>query len=171
MLPLPCMLVCPFLLAQNRTRDLGCSKHPVFPAPSIRREGKRCKPRAKRVARSRPHIQLSSPGLTGRSSIPETARLESRSRGVLDAPVKPGHDSEFWGTRSRVRCFASPRDDLSVTSRTPPASSPGSWPCRRSSGRSSRSSCACSRAPGGAAGSGRSPARGRRARPLRPARA
>jgi len=34
MLPLPCMLVCPFLLAQNRTRDLGCSKHPVFPAPS-----------------------------------------------------------------------------------------------------------------------------------------
>ena len=34
------------------------------------------------------------------------------------------------------------------TSRTPPASWPGSWPCRRSSGRNSRSSCACNRAPG-----------------------
>src|SRR5215216_7015234 len=33
MLPLPCMLVCSFVCA-NRTRDRGCSKHPVFPAPS-----------------------------------------------------------------------------------------------------------------------------------------
>src|SRR3954468_12247393 len=32
--PLPCMLVCSFVCA-NRTRDRGCSKHPVFPAPSI----------------------------------------------------------------------------------------------------------------------------------------
>src|SRR6476661_10888962 len=31
--PLPCMLVCNLLCA-NRTRDRGCSKHPVFPAPS-----------------------------------------------------------------------------------------------------------------------------------------
>jgi len=29
MLALPCMLVCMFLFAQNRTRDRGCSKHPV----------------------------------------------------------------------------------------------------------------------------------------------
>jgi len=36
MLPLPCMLVCRFVCA-NRTRDRGCSKHPVFPAPSDRR--------------------------------------------------------------------------------------------------------------------------------------
>jgi hypothetical protein len=28
------MLVCSFVCA-NRTRDRGCSKHPVFPAPSI----------------------------------------------------------------------------------------------------------------------------------------
>src|SRR5258705_2800201 len=34
MLPLPCMLVCSFVCA-NRTRDRGCSKHPVFPALSI----------------------------------------------------------------------------------------------------------------------------------------
>ena len=33
MLPLPCMLVCIFVCA-NRTRDRGCSKHPVFPVPS-----------------------------------------------------------------------------------------------------------------------------------------
>ena len=33
MLALPCMLVCSFACA-NRTRDRGCSKHPVFPAPS-----------------------------------------------------------------------------------------------------------------------------------------
>ncbi len=36
MLPLPCMLVCMFVCA-NRTRDRGCSKHPVFPAPSFLR--------------------------------------------------------------------------------------------------------------------------------------
>src|SRR5215207_8500499 len=46
MLPLPCMLVCSFVCA-NRTRDRGCSKHPVFPAPSIFEEGRRRrKPRA-----------------------------------------------------------------------------------------------------------------------------
>src|SRR6266404_202618 len=32
---------------------------------------------------------------SGRSSIPETAVMESRSRGVLDAPVKPGHDGSL----------------------------------------------------------------------------
>ena len=31
----------------------------------------------------------------GRSSIPETLMIESRSRGVLDRPVKPGDDSLF----------------------------------------------------------------------------
>src|SRR5215217_9090573 len=36
--PLPCMLVCRFVSA-NRTRDRGCSKHPVFPAPSVFEEG------------------------------------------------------------------------------------------------------------------------------------
>ena len=39
MLPLPCMLVCIFFSA-SRTRDRGCSKHPVFPAPSVLQEGK-----------------------------------------------------------------------------------------------------------------------------------
>ncbi|SHK75021.1 hypothetical protein SAMN05444159_4093 [Bradyrhizobium lablabi] len=32
--------------------------------------------------------RLSSPGLTGRSSIPEAPVIESRSRGVLGRPIK-----------------------------------------------------------------------------------
>jgi hypothetical protein len=36
---------------------------------------------------------VSSPGLTGRSSIPETAEFNREASGMLDAPVKPGHDS------------------------------------------------------------------------------
>jgi hypothetical protein len=53
---LPCMLVCSFVSA-NRTRDRGCSKHPVFPAPSVFKEGKtRCKPRAISAARMRSRI-------------------------------------------------------------------------------------------------------------------
>ena len=40
MFPLPCMLVCSFVWA-IRTRDRGCSKHPVFPALSNFRGGKR----------------------------------------------------------------------------------------------------------------------------------
>src|SRR5205823_14065346 len=58
MLPLPCMLVCIFSSA-NRTRDRGCSKHPVFPAPSIQEEGDGLfKPRAKHAARSRRCIRV-----------------------------------------------------------------------------------------------------------------
>jgi hypothetical protein len=30
---------------------------------------------------------------SGRSSIPETLMMESRGRGVLDRPVKPGDDN------------------------------------------------------------------------------
>jgi hypothetical protein len=94
--PLPCMLVC-ILFSANRTRDRGCSKHPVFPAPSSFQEGKRrSKPRAQRVARRPPHIQLPSPALCaiahwgGRSSIPETPVIEPISRSVLDPPPSRG---------------------------------------------------------------------------------
>ncbi len=55
MLPLPCMLVCTFVCA-NRTRDRGCSKHPVFPAPSDFEGKVNSKPRAQCAARSRSHI-------------------------------------------------------------------------------------------------------------------
>ena len=37
-----------------------------------------------------------SPGLTGRSSIPETSAIEPKDHGVLDCPVKPGNDSGMW---------------------------------------------------------------------------
>ena len=59
---LPCMLVCSFVCA-NRTRDRGCSKHPVFPAPSDWR-GREIsgKPRAYHVARMRKLVQPSLRG-------------------------------------------------------------------------------------------------------------
>ena len=50
---------CAVLLCANRTRDRGCSKHPVFPVPSVFEEGKRkCKPRVDRAARSRNCINV-----------------------------------------------------------------------------------------------------------------
>src|SRR5207302_4595033 len=39
-----------------------------------------------------PRSRSSSPGLTGRPSIPETLMIKSRGRGVLDRPVKPDDD-------------------------------------------------------------------------------
>jgi hypothetical protein len=50
-----------------------------------------------------PHPQSSSPGLTGRPSIPETPVMESRSRGVLDRPVKPDDDSSLWRSKTTKR--------------------------------------------------------------------
>jgi len=43
-----------------------------------------------------PHSHSSSPGLTGRPSIPETLMMESRGRGVLHRPVKPDDDNFLW---------------------------------------------------------------------------
>jgi hypothetical protein len=43
--------------------------------------------REKPAARMRNYAQLSSPGSTGRPSIPETPMIEPRSRGVLDRPL------------------------------------------------------------------------------------
>jgi hypothetical protein len=51
----------------------------------------------------------SSPGLTGRSSIPETAVLEPRSHGVLDAPHEAGHDSGVGDVHPRSRGMIYPR--------------------------------------------------------------
>jgi hypothetical protein len=39
----------------------------------------------------------------GRSSIPETPAMESRSRGVLDRPVKPDDDSSSWRSETTKR--------------------------------------------------------------------
>src|SRR5215204_7061 len=51
---LPCMLVCS-LVSANRTRDRGCSKHPVFPAPSVFEEGKRDANLGRNAPRARSH--------------------------------------------------------------------------------------------------------------------
>jgi hypothetical protein len=37
----------------------------------------------------------------GRSSIPETLVIKSRSRGVLDRPVKPDDDNSLWRSKRR----------------------------------------------------------------------
>ncbi len=54
----------------------------------------------------------------GRSSIPETLIMKSKSRGVLDRPVKPDDDSRLWRSESeeaiqssfanKLDCFAEP---------------------------------------------------------------
>ena len=46
-----------------------------------------------------PHSPLSSPGLTERSSIPETLVTESRSRGVLDTPACAAYDDRVRSKR------------------------------------------------------------------------
>ena len=57
---------CAAFVCANRTRDRGCSKHPVFPAPSDWRGREvASQPRAIRVARSRSHTQSSSPAEAG----------------------------------------------------------------------------------------------------------
>jgi hypothetical protein len=71
---------------------------------------------------------MSSPGLTGRPSIPETPRLESRSRGVMDAPVKPGHDSgEDASPHSRDTKCPSDRSSSSPLKKEG-AGNTGCWP-------------------------------------------
>ena len=75
-----------FVLCKPHTRP-RVQRAPGLPcALCIRGREVTCKARAQCVARTRPHIQLSSPGLTGRPSIPETPMIESISRGVLDTP-------------------------------------------------------------------------------------
>src|SRR5437773_8032201 len=92
MLPLPCMLVCSFVCA-NRTRDRGCSKHPVFPAPSLisKRANEdanlgRDAPRDRsvifsyrRMGRAKRNPSPSAPALMGIASLHPSYRI-----GVLD---------------------------------------------------------------------------------------
>src|SRR6266536_3597615 len=87
------MLVCAFF-THFGTRDRGCSAHPAFPAPSVLRVRTQefASLGRNRAARTPTHTHSSSPGLTGRPSIPEAPMIEPRSRGVLDRPVKPGDD-------------------------------------------------------------------------------
>ena len=72
-----CMLVCAFAMCTG-TRDRGCSKHPVFPAPSIQEEGNETfKPRVKHAARMHKLVQ---PSLRAQRSNPP---LHLRRYGLL----------------------------------------------------------------------------------------
>src|ERR1700759_273703 len=72
---------------------------------------------------------MSSPGLTGRSHIPETAQLKSRSRGVLGPPVKPGDDSGGVDKPSRSRGISCPSFASSFAPRNNEgAGNTGCWP-------------------------------------------
>jgi hypothetical protein len=98
---------------QNRVRSFVTSAHGAAGASSARLSlrplsergsNETATTRAKRVAGieayvSR-HTRLSSPGLSGRSSIPETEVIEPRNRGVLDHPHSRVMTS--WG----MDCFA-----------------------------------------------------------------
>ena len=94
-----CMLV-RALLCTLRTGP-RVQRAPGFPcALCLERAGVKDKTRAQCAARSRrrvtlydaSHLYSSSPGLTGRSSNPETPAIEPRSRGVLDRPAFAGDD-------------------------------------------------------------------------------
>jgi len=52
---------------------------------------------ARGEARDGTRNQLSSPGLTGAIQYSDTFVIEPRGRGVLDGPVKPGHDDVLCG--------------------------------------------------------------------------
>jgi hypothetical protein len=75
--PLTCMLVCANC-ATFGTRDRGCSAHPAFPAPSLRREGQQiCKARANHAARTGTHVSSS---LRAKRSNPS---IRTRRYGLL----------------------------------------------------------------------------------------
>ena len=76
------------LLCANSTRDLGCSEHPVFPAPSEFEEGKEdanLGQTCREIAKSHSVVITRE---SGRSSRPEAVLIEPRSRGVLDPRLR-----------------------------------------------------------------------------------
>ena len=90
------MLVCFFIC----TRGCGRIARPAFPAPSdikgTRNSGKTRAESRGEIAdlcvgnTNAPRFHLSSPGLTGRPSIPEASVIEPKGRGVLDTPLARG---------------------------------------------------------------------------------
>src|SRR5882757_8581955 len=80
------MLVCTVLCAL-RTRDRGCSAHPVFPAPSLL-WGERYLQTSGASGRGIANTHLAVIAREGgRPNIPETPMIDPRSRGVLDHPL------------------------------------------------------------------------------------
>ena len=70
---------------------------------ALKGAGDKCKPRAHRAAGSRSYFPLVIAREGGRSSIPETLMMESRSRGVLDTRLEPVIGPAKGRTRWLVR--------------------------------------------------------------------
>ncbi|MEH2471469.1 hypothetical protein V1281_007343 [Nitrobacteraceae bacterium AZCC 2161] len=149
---------------------------------------KACRPPGR--ARDRPtNTACGTPGVLGESGIPGALVLPHLRTGhgcighprVPHGPLHEGGECSHPGRigvagielfvlfEIRIRKCSQHAHPLTAP-RIPLASSPGSWPYRRSSDRSSRFSCACSRSPGDAAGSETFPARSPPAHPSPPAR-
>src|ERR1043165_4318405 len=135
MLPLPCMLVCSFVCA-NRTRDRGCSKHPVFPAPSDFEEGRKDANLGRDVPREGETVSTSLRGAKRRSnpSIPALRRGllrcarndEERAVARMSAATSGDHSdtapdiaSLIRATSNKLDCFAAFAMTLSNKSRPP----------------------------------------------------
>src|SRR5258705_576398 len=95
------MLVCIFVCA-NRTRDRGCSKHPVFPAPSDFEEGQTKMQTSGEMRREKAKIcppVIASEAKQSMSRHKErmdcfaSLAMTWRGCGVLDRPVEPGDDT------------------------------------------------------------------------------
>ena len=106
----------PFLAPHLRSSSPGLTGRPSIPeAPVMKSRGRGVldAPHARGMTSGRrsnalslpyapflaPHLRSSSPGLTGRPSIPEASVMKSRSRGVRDAPHARGMTS---GRRSNA---------------------------------------------------------------------
>src|SRR5438876_190145 len=100
MLPLPCMLVCTFVCAK-RTRDRGCSKHPVFPAPSNFRGGQTKMQTSDAMRREKAKVRLRRMGGAKRYPSPHAPAL----MGI--ASLHPS-----YGSNDEARLI--PRDDLAL---------------------------------------------------------
>ena len=87
----PCMLVCTFVCA-NRTRDRGCSKHPVFPAPS---SSKIRKPKRRMQSLEAPMRTARIRGLCMWARHPEVPAAERASK-----DARPGRGRSSFETRS-----------------------------------------------------------------------
>jgi hypothetical protein len=86
--PLPCMLVCAnCTLLAHETAGAARTRHSL--RPLLQERGNEIAKLGQRVPRERLHS--SSPGLTGRPSIPEADVIELRVPGVLDTRLR-GHD-------------------------------------------------------------------------------
>jgi hypothetical protein len=90
-----------FALVAHETAGAASTRHSLRPLLDGRNDFAKL---GHRAARTLTHIQLSSPGLTGRPSIPEAAVIEPRRRGVLDTRLR-GYDDPLFGEWTATRAI------------------------------------------------------------------